>query len=522
MLLVVRSSTRSLTGWLSQAAKGSKSEAQLEKERQRKEHQQKILAEVGGKTNDATSPSRKAGPSERGQAPSLFQRSLVQRIDNFCIDFRFRNTAPRPPVGPCFVGQTLDHLIQERAAHHESTNDVESNYAWKLHTEPVSVPLAPYLLQRNAYEKSNAATAPASSFSEEVHPEDLALIDWKGNLGDSSLEQKKLRQDEARARAKAILSGKPLRKLPQKVATIRKKNHKTSRVLTEGMQTWMKKTTYLSNDYTRKVHDFKSQAQTQQELAAELRLKQEEIAQHRTAESILANFDATPVHPYKKNLEPKKVYEILPNVATWGTPLTHVMIDKPPAARDYSMNDLNHHAIISDVEKESANSRMKCQLLVPPEYKSVSTYDLDVEPLKHEDSPATFFTIWLDEEESKAYYLPLASRVKLSSGRPPRSTYPRTIERREKTPDEIEHEERLQAEVDEEMAAKYPSTADAPARSTGGDISAASENEPMAIDENEEDHDDGEGDFGDDSDSDSGDEHLFGGSKPVGTAVNVN
>ena len=29
-----------------------------------------------------------------------------------------------------------------------------------------------------------------------------------------------------------------------------------SRVLKEGMQTWMKKTTYLSNDYSRKVHDF--------------------------------------------------------------------------------------------------------------------------------------------------------------------------------------------------------------------------------------------------------------------------
>jgi Fe-S cluster biosynthesis and repair protein YggX len=43
-----------------------------------------------------------------------------------------------------------------------------------------------------------------------------------------------------------------------------------SRVLSEGVQSWMKKTTYITKDYSRKVHDFKSLAKNKQEAEVNL------------------------------------------------------------------------------------------------------------------------------------------------------------------------------------------------------------------------------------------------------------
>lgn len=51
------------------------------------------------------------------------------------------------------------------------------------------------------------------------------------------------------------------------------------------------KTTYITNDYTRKVHDFKSLAKTKQELEQDLELKQQQIAHRRTAAAVAKTFE---------------------------------------------------------------------------------------------------------------------------------------------------------------------------------------------------------------------------------------
>ena len=176
-------------------------------------------------------------------------------------------------------------------------------------------------------------------------------------MGDTAADQRQARQVAARVAARQWLQSggdkQQLNKQQQKKAF--------SRVLKEDMQTWMKKTTYLSNDYSRKVHDFKSLAQTKQELAADLQAKQEEMAQRRTLRAIEASFDVfgsddastTLQHPTKKNLKPKSVLPVLPHVSNWGRAFTHVVIDKPPLFSDpsYKMTDLQKGAWVANVEK---------------------------------------------------------------------------------------------------------------------------------------------------------------------------
>jgi hypothetical protein len=56
---------------------------------------------------------------------------------------------------------------------------------------------------------------------------------------------------------------------------------KFSRVLDEDIQSWMKKTTYLTNDPYRSVHRFKSLADTKKESAEAVEKKIEELAKAR-------------------------------------------------------------------------------------------------------------------------------------------------------------------------------------------------------------------------------------------------
>lgn len=56
------------------------------------------------------------------------------------------------------------------------------------------------------------------------------------------------------------------------------KRQKFSRVLDEDIQSWMKKTTYLTNDPYKSVHNFKSLADTKKETAEAVEKKIEELA----------------------------------------------------------------------------------------------------------------------------------------------------------------------------------------------------------------------------------------------------
>ena len=354
-------------------------------------------------------------------------------------------------------------------------------------------------------------------------------------MGDTAGDQLKRRQDHARAATRASLSKKPPSAgTPSSTQYAhRPSKREFSRVLDEDMQTWMKKTTYLSNDYSRKVHDFKSLAQTKQDIVHDLATKQQELAKGRSTHAIKKSFELEScpiVHPAKKNMQPKSVTQLLPNVDQWGLAYTHVIIDKPPILdKQFQMQDLAL-SILGQVERKHANSRMTCQLLLPNCekedqdgeamdldsgrdvvcYKAVQAFDLDVVPLKEEDAPHVHFCLSVDVAKGEATYLPIASRVQLSSGRPVNDGGIRKVSRRARTLAEQNELEELQAEVDQDLAEKHHLGSTLRRRTASSKNSTI--NSDAAASTALADGDDGEGDFGDDAgeSSDSDDEGLFG------------
>ena len=517
-------------------------------------HQQKILQKHGHKPAPPPKPGGSSTSSHHAHKraktkdsivasnKSAFQELFTQRASGFQIDFRFRNAPPRPPVGPTFVGHSLHQVLQEQCKQYKPLNSVEVNYTWKLHAEAdLGVPLAPSAMDPKSY----TTTTKATSLSDQpmLHPDDAALLDWKGSMGDTAADNLQRRREQTRAAARLALSGQrglaaataavlnaaknqPSRGRGGATAASTKKAF--SRVLKEDLQTWMKKTTYLSNDYSRKVHDFKSLAQTKQELEEELKTKQQEITKRRSAQAIAQSFEfnlSSLQHPNPKNkhLKPKAVYEVLPNVEHWGRPFTQVVIDKKPIYHNLQAFD---QALVAHVEKKQANARMTCQVFVPEEspnnnttsteksYKAVQSYDLDVIPLKEEDTPAVHYCFWINPTTGLATYLPIASRVQLSTGRPVHHGGIRKISRRPLTNQEIMELEQRQAEVDRDMAEKHDIVLEQRRKAEAGksaEVSKPNGNNTGGGSEDKKKDDDGEDDFGEDDSSDSGDEALFGG-----------
>jgi len=371
-------------------------------------------------------------------------------------------------------------------------NAVEVNYTWKLHSEQdLGVPLAPSAMDPKSY-------TPCDPYPS-LHPDDQNLLDWKGPMGDTSAEELKKRRDHARAAARLALLGKnPNILLKPKVSAISSSSSNTtsgrksfSRVLDMTMQSWMKKTTYLSNDHSRKVHDYKSLAKTKEELVQDLASREKHFSQHRTASAITQTFEtaaklSVTKHPTKANVTPVMEMPFLPNAALWGNAYTHVVMDKSPG----ETGDALAHAFVANVQKRDANARMTCQLFVPGEgdnYHAIQQYDLDVLPLKEEDAPHVNFCIFMDRENKVATYLPIASRVQLSTGRPlKKKRYNMKIERRTMTSTEkIELEERL-AEVDIDLEDKMRDTPSSNNNKKGGGM--------MDVDLDDDDDDSDHGD----------------------------
>lgn len=393
-------------------------------------------------------------------------------------------------------------VLQEQSQQYKTLNSVEVNHRWELHTEnELGVPLAASAMDIESYQKTSDGV--------KLHPEDEALLNWKGPMGDTAAEELKVRQDRARAAARAALTGRamPVKQTVTSTATTANRKKAFSRVLDESMQTWMKKTTYLSNDYSRKVHDFKSLAKTKQELAEELEQKRTEIAKKRSSAAISQSFETTSiVHPSKKHLKVKKTYPLLPNVQGWGKAYTHIVIDKAPSiTKPYGLKDLQK-GIVANVEKADDKPKMSCEIFVPGQevevedhYQAVHSYDLDIIPLKDEDAPQMHYCFWVDKEKGLATYLPLPSRVQLSTGRPLRERLFRGVQRRQLTAEEITEEEERKAEINEDLAEKYNLTKTVTASQPTANGEAPSRKKKII--------EDGEDDFGDDdddSDSDDG------------------
>lgn len=460
--------------------------------------------------------SKRAKSGEPEPTSSAFQEIFTQRAQGFQVEFRFRNAPPRPPVGPCFVGNSLDAVLADHSRQYKPLNAVEVNHTWKLHSEPdIGVPLAPSAMDLKSYVR------PDENAVVKLHPDDEALLNWTGSMGDTAAEDFKRRQEKARAAARLAVSGRSSAEAataePMLVKATKAKNKAFSRVLKEDMQTWMKKTTYLSNDYSRKVHDFKSLAQTKSELATDLQGKQVDMSIRRSVKASTESFHTTkPLeNPMSKQLKAVRVMQVLPDTSNWGRAFTHLVIDKAPSnlPEGHNVDDLNQ-ALVTNVEKRQANERMTCNVIVPSKatfptekkdvYRPIQSYDLDVIPLKDEDMPHMNFSIWFDKDKGAAFYIPVASRVQLSTGRPSKAVTAHALERRPVTDKELSDMEQRMAEIDEDMAEKYHMKKDR----------AFLHSKPTALTANEDNQegnedDDGGDDFGDD-DEDSDEEEIFG------------
>lgn len=156
----------------------------------------------------------------------------------------------------------------------------------------------------NSASKKAAAAAASAHVIPPLHPDDEALINWKGSLGDTAAEQLQQKRDRARAAARLAIAqgygslnaaalatprgvagtsagattsstgggGTPnpiIKSTGSKVMKLKKKHHLQSRILDEQTPHFMKKTTYLTNTAT-SVHQFTSLAHTQEQRAKEV------------------------------------------------------------------------------------------------------------------------------------------------------------------------------------------------------------------------------------------------------------
>jgi hypothetical protein len=136
----------------------------------------------------------------------------------------------------------------------------------------------------NKKKKSSTANKQNTPKGLELHPDDYELLNWTGSKGDTAAERLKIHRERARAMALLESQGLDATAIQQTVARassdarrndIQLKNNQLSnmhtksgfksRVLKEELQFFMKRTTYLTNDQYRSVHQFKSLADTKRE-----------------------------------------------------------------------------------------------------------------------------------------------------------------------------------------------------------------------------------------------------------------
>ena len=487
------------------AAHLNKSEAHREKNRKIKEHRQRVLRETNKQysststsTSTGTSTSKQPQPShkhsksssssseqqQQQQDHSAFAALFADRTGGFVMEFKFRNAPPRPPVGPCFVGLGLEGELQESWTKYVPNNAVERNFAWKLHAEPdLGVPLAPSAMDWHGCYTSTSTT----EHKKDLAKEDEDILNWKGSMGDSAADELQLRREQARRADAAQQSGAAAAgtSLASSLLKLKKRNVKHSRVLEENRQFWMKKTTYLDNDRTKRVHDFRSLAQTKQETFVEIDAKLKHTTTKLTdVDTISKSFilhqhqtkqTTTIKHPTRPHLTPVFTYPLLPDVSTWGHDFTHVVLDqtpKPHRKQTPTTQQQLEHALIANVTKLPSSNKMSCDLLVPKNVHSYKTseptnfdiaqiYDLDVVPLKEEEGPHAHFALFVDHHQQQVTYHPITSRVQLSTGRPvPRKKrkIQHLVTKRALNATDVAEMEARMAEVDQDCANKRNNT----------------------------------------------------------------
>lgn len=273
------------------AAKHNKSEGAKAKERKRREHIQKTL-EAQKKHGAGVKPVVSLDASS---SSSSFRALFDKRADGFLVDLKFRNAPPRPPVGPFFVGEGFEEMMRKKWIHYRPGNTLELNHCMELYDEKhliTTCAILPSSIDMSHYNhEGNSNPEPV-----ELDPADMKLLDWTGSLGDTGAEELKKRRERARHRVAGLATENSASLSAKKLVKIELANnikYKGSRVLAEKNQRWMKKTTYLTNDQTKSVHQFKSQALTKIENKAaidtELKTFREEGSSIKAVEN---SFDA--------------------------------------------------------------------------------------------------------------------------------------------------------------------------------------------------------------------------------------
>ena len=145
-------------------------------------------------------------------------------------------------------------------------------------------------------------------------------------MGDSAADELQSKREQARRADAAQQPGTSSNTTTNSTASSLlklKKHWRNSRVLEESRQFWMKKTTYLDNDLTKRVHDFRSLAQTKQEAFVAIDAKLKHTTHKLTHVDTISNSFQLPQqqsiqHPTRPHLIPLYTYSLLPDVSTWG------------------------------------------------------------------------------------------------------------------------------------------------------------------------------------------------------------
>lgn len=220
------------------------------------------------------------------------RRRFRSKQPNFLCPLPLRNRLPEPLPGPKLVQLPTD--LWSHIDFKPTTLDTE--YKWKHHCE-CTLGVHVDLVDLEAHTPAKPELRPA------LHPDDERLLNW-----------------DAHVKAQAAGAGDRVGTRP-------------------GEITWMKKTSFMSNDLTSSVHMFKSGTQIKAE--EHERIVEQDKAQGNDSQSLLVAAEnsflvhdddvANLRHPTKPTVTAEWSVPVLPDARLWANDFVHVGFEDDPA-----------------------------------------------------------------------------------------------------------------------------------------------------------------------------------------------
>jgi hypothetical protein len=281
-----------------------------DREREERRRKEKAHAHAAAKEKE----KRRAAQAREALEKAKKDRKKWQKDSEFLCQLQFRNTLPDPPLGPHFLKIPLNI---EKAVQYAPTS-LETEHKWKLHcNRDLGVDID--IIDARSY------TVPAQPVP--LHPADAELLNW---------DPKRELVGKPKSNAKGI--SEPLSRQERRRAI-------------DTQVTWLKKTSYLTNDPGGAVHRFKSEQQSQRDksarLAADLAAKRKRdpvnAVEHSFAEASkkLSKLQ----HSTNKELTAEWSIPVLPDTALWGNQYTHVQFDVDPLKEKNLITDQTRREI---------------------------------------------------------------------------------------------------------------------------------------------------------------------------------